>query len=69
MIWQVVPRERGALLQQANVLRARRERVGGCGSATPVIELSAQSPMDSSQPQVEQLNDWESEGGTLAPLS
>jgi outer membrane protein OmpA-like peptidoglycan-associated protein len=69
MTWQVVPRKRGALLQNANVLRARRERMVGSGFAAPVLDLPAQSPVDSTQPQVEQLNDWESEGGTVAPPS
>jgi hypothetical protein len=69
MTWQVVPPKRGALLQNANVLRARRERMDGSKPATPLLELPAEWRADSPQPQVEQLNDWESEGGTVAPSS
>jgi hypothetical protein len=69
MTWQVVPRKRGALLQNANALRARRERIVGSKPATPLLELPAQWRADSPQPQVEQLNDWESEGGTVEPSS
>jgi hypothetical protein len=69
MAWQVVPRKRGALLQDANALRARRDLMVESKRATPVLELPAQSRADSPPPQVEQLNDWESEGGTVAPSS
>jgi len=70
MTWQqVVPRKRGALQQNANTLRARRQRIVGSKPAPPLLELPAESPVASPQPQVAQLNDWESEGGTVAPSS
>jgi hypothetical protein len=69
MSWQVVPRKRGAVQQNANTLRARRQQIVGSKFAAPLLELPPGSPVASPQPQVEQLNDWESEGGTVAPSS
>jgi hypothetical protein len=64
MGWQLLHRRWAALMQRTNALRSRRERTPAHGMALPAHDMAS---VDSARLQAEQVNDWESEGGTLAP--
>jgi len=71
MAWQLVSRKWGSM-QKANALGACRARTNTGKVVNVGLELPAQSPSDAppsdaSRLRAQRLNQWESEGGMLAP--